>query len=98
MPPLRLEAGYANHEIFAGGKIQQAGGCKLVSLLQAELDADDAASIPALVKNVVVETGYSKRAAERLRMLLTKLGKPTSYGSDKSQTPTPDLALRQRAG
>ena len=52
---------------------------KLVSLLQAELDADDAAGILAVVQNVVTETGYSKRAAERLKTLLTKLGKPT-YG------------------
>jgi hypothetical protein len=35
--------------------------------------------ILAVVQNVVTETGYSKRAAERLKTLLTKLGKRT-YG------------------
>jgi len=78
---LRLAASVmAYHDVppeSEGASAKHGKMMKLVSLLQAELDADDAASIPAVVKNVVVETGYSKRAAERLKTLLTKLGKPT---------------------
>jgi len=48
---------------------------KLIRLLQSDLDDDDAAVVPAVVKNVVVETGYTQIAAERLKTMLPKLGK-----------------------
>jgi hypothetical protein len=48
---------------------------KLVSLLQANLDSDDGAAVPAVVGNVVAETGFTPQASERLRAMLPKLGK-----------------------
>ncbi len=48
---------------------------KLVHLLQAEFDGDEAAAVPAVVKNVVAETGYTERASKRLKAMLPKLGK-----------------------
>jgi hypothetical protein len=48
---------------------------KLVRLLQDALDGDDAAAVPSVVENVVTETGYTRRAADRLNVMLPKLGK-----------------------
>jgi hypothetical protein len=50
---------------------------KLVRLLQAELDDEDIATVPATIENVVVETRYTPQAAERLKGMLSKLGKST---------------------
>jgi hypothetical protein len=50
---------------------------KLVSLLQENLDSNDRTTVPAVVGNVVVETGFTPQAAERLKTMLAKLGKST---------------------
>jgi Uncharacterized protein conserved in bacteria (DUF2321) len=51
---------------------------ELVRLIQAELSEDEVSAVPAIVQNVIVETGYSKRAAEKLKVMLPKLRK-SSY-------------------
>jgi hypothetical protein len=48
---------------------------KLIRILQAELDGEEAAAVPAVVRNVVAETGYTESATERLRTMMSKLGK-----------------------
>lgn len=48
---------------------------KLIRLLQATLDYDDETTVPAIVENVVVETKFTPQAAERLKLLLPKLGR-----------------------
>ncbi len=47
----------------------------LIRLLQADLDSNDQTTVPAIIENVVVETGFTAQAAERLKTLLPKLGK-----------------------
>lgn len=48
---------------------------KLISLLQATLDHKDQVAVPAIIENVVVETRFTAQAAERLKIMLPKLGK-----------------------
>ena len=48
---------------------------RLVRLLEEPLDGNDKATVPAVVKNVMVETGFTPLAAERLKAMLSKLGK-----------------------
>jgi len=48
----------------------------LVRTIQAELSPEDAAAVPAVVDQVVAETPFTKQAAERLKSILSKLGKP----------------------
>jgi thioester reductase-like protein len=48
----------------------------LVRALQKELDSDDAAALPALIEQVSAETPFTKQAAERLRVMLSKVSKP----------------------
>ena len=55
---------------------RQAEMKKLIRLLQDNLDGNDAAIVPAVVKNAVAETPFSQQATERLKGLLSKLGKP----------------------
>lgn len=50
---------------------------KLVRLLQETLDGNDKATVPAVVTNVMVETSFTPVAAERLKAILSKLGKST---------------------
>jgi Uncharacterized protein conserved in bacteria (DUF2321) len=54
---------------------RHAAMIKLIRALEAELDGDDALAVPALVHNIVEETGYTASAAKRLKKLLPKLGK-----------------------
>ena len=50
---------------------------KLVRTIQSELSPEDAAAVPAVVDQVVAaETPFTKQAAERLKSMLSKLGKP----------------------
>lgn len=68
------------HDTTPGGADlakRQAEMKKLIRLLHSELDGEDEESIAAVVSNVVVETRYTKRAAERLKEMLPKLGKST---------------------
>jgi hypothetical protein len=44
-------------------------------LLEEPLDGADKASVPAVVNNVLVETTFTPLAAERLKVMLSKLGK-----------------------
>jgi hypothetical protein len=48
---------------------------KLIKLLQATLESDDRTTVPAIIENVVVETRFTPQAAERLKVMLPKLGK-----------------------
>jgi hypothetical protein len=48
---------------------------KLSRALEAELDGDDASAVPALVRNVVTETGFTGSAAKQLKALMPRLGK-----------------------
>jgi hypothetical protein len=48
---------------------------RLVSLLQDNLDGDDSIAVPAVVDNVVAESRFTPQAAERLKAMLSKLGK-----------------------
>jgi hypothetical protein len=48
---------------------------RLIRLLEEPLDGNDKAIVPAVVKNVMVETGFTPLAAERLKAMLSKLGK-----------------------
>ncbi|HEY1983350.1 MAG TPA: DUF2321 domain-containing protein [Xanthobacteraceae bacterium] len=57
---------------------RQAAMTKLIRILEAELGDDDATAVPALVGNVVAETGYTRSATERLKVMLPKFGK-SSY-------------------
>jgi hypothetical protein len=50
---------------------------KLIRLLQDALDEDQKATVPAVVENVVAETKFTPQAAERLKAMLSKLGKST---------------------
>ena len=44
--------------------------------IQAELDPEEAAAVPAVIKQVTAETPFTGQAAERLRGMLAKLSKP----------------------
>jgi hypothetical protein len=48
---------------------------KLVSLLQENLDSNDGVGVAAVVGNVVAETKFTPQASERLKTMLSKLGK-----------------------
>ncbi|WP_144243590.1 DUF2321 domain-containing protein [Azospirillum argentinense] len=48
----------------------------LIRLLQAGLSAEDAAEVPAVIKDVAQENERTAAAAARLRAMLSKLGKP----------------------
>ena len=48
---------------------------KLIRLLEDALDEDQRTTVPAVVENVVVETKFTPQAAERLKAMLSKLGK-----------------------
>jgi hypothetical protein len=43
--------------------------------LQSSLDENDGAAVPAVVANVVTETGFTPQAASRLKTMLSKVGK-----------------------
>jgi hypothetical protein len=45
--------------------------------LTPQSDSKEKATIPTVVENVVVETRFTLQAAERLKTMLAKLGKPT---------------------
>ena len=48
---------------------------KLIRLLEDALDGDQENLVPAVVKNVIVETKFTPQASERLKTMLPKLGK-----------------------
>jgi hypothetical protein len=48
---------------------------KLIRLLEDAVDEDQKATVPAIVNNVVVETQFTPQAAERLKSVLSKVGK-----------------------
>jgi hypothetical protein len=48
---------------------------KLIRLLENAVDEDQKATVPAVVENVVAETKFTPQAAERLKAMLSKLGK-----------------------
>jgi hypothetical protein len=76
---LRLAASVmAFHDTPPGSEHEQSRSTQmknLVKLLQAELDDEEAAAVPAVVENVVAETGYTENASERLKTMLPKMGK-----------------------
>jgi hypothetical protein len=48
---------------------------RLIRLLEEPLDSAEKATVPAVVSNVLVETKFTPLAAERLKGMLSKLGK-----------------------
>jgi hypothetical protein len=48
---------------------------RLICLLEEPLDSSEKAAVPAVVNNVLVETKFTPLAAERLKGMLSKLGK-----------------------
>jgi Uncharacterized protein conserved in bacteria (DUF2321) len=48
---------------------------RLIRLLEEPLDSSEKAAVPAVVSNVLVETKFTPQAAERLKGMLSKLGK-----------------------
>jgi hypothetical protein len=46
----------------------------LIRLLEEPLDEAERATVPAVVKNAMVETSFTPMAAERLKAMLSKLG------------------------
>jgi Uncharacterized protein conserved in bacteria (DUF2321) len=48
---------------------------RLIRLLEGPLDSLDKAAVPAVVSNVLIETKFTPLAAERLKGMLSKLGK-----------------------
>ncbi|MGY0782440.1 DUF2321 domain-containing protein [Azospirillum argentinense] len=48
----------------------------LICLLQTDLSAEDAAEVPAVIKDVSQDNVRTAAAAVRLRGMLSKLGKP----------------------
>ena len=44
-------------------------------MLEEPLDSSEKAAVPAVVNNVLVETKFTPLAAERLKGMLSKLGK-----------------------
>jgi hypothetical protein len=76
---LRLaSAVMAYHDTAPGtaqAAIKRAEMAKLIHLLQAALDPDDAEAVPAVVRTSVSHSQYSIAAAERLKVMLSKLGK-----------------------
>jgi Uncharacterized protein conserved in bacteria (DUF2321) len=48
---------------------------RLIRLLEEPLDDSDKTAVPAVIRNVVVETRFTPLAAERLKAMLSKLGK-----------------------
>lgn len=57
-------------------KERKAEMTRLIQALQKDLDPDDAAAVPAVVEQIVTETPYSAKTAQRLKLMLSKLGKP----------------------
>ena len=49
---------------------------RLISVLQENLDKAEAATVPAIVQNVVATSVYTERAASRLQAILTRVGRP----------------------
>jgi hypothetical protein len=49
---------------------------RLVRLLEEPLDNPDRAAVPAVVRNVLVETRFTPLAAERFKAMLSGLSKP----------------------
>jgi Uncharacterized protein conserved in bacteria (DUF2321) len=76
---LRLAASVMTyHDTVPGTAVSSAREIemgKLVRLLQANLDHEEAVTVQAIIENVVVETGFTQQAAERLKAMLPKLGK-----------------------
>lgn len=50
---------------------------RLVQALQSELHPEEAAAVPAVVEQVVIENPFTHQAAERLKAMLSKLSKAT---------------------
>jgi hypothetical protein len=50
---------------------------KLIRLLEEPLNEAEKAAVPAVVQNVMVETKFTPLAAERLKAMLSKVGKST---------------------
>ncbi|SIN88138.1 hypothetical protein SAMN05443247_00426 [Bradyrhizobium erythrophlei] len=48
---------------------------KLIGLLEEPLDHSEKAAVPAVVQNVMTETSFTPLAAERLKSMLSRLGK-----------------------
>jgi hypothetical protein len=48
---------------------------RLIGLLEEPLDASEKLAVPAIVQNIMVETSFTPLAAERLRTMLSRLGK-----------------------
>jgi hypothetical protein len=55
---------------------RRAAMASLVRTIQAELDPEEAAAVPAVIEQVTAETPFTRQAAERLRAMLSKLSKP----------------------
>ena len=58
-------------------RMRMAATTQLIRILESELKGDEALAVSALIRNVVVDTSYTKKASERLKTILAKLGKPT---------------------
>jgi hypothetical protein len=50
---------------------------ELIRLLTKQVTGEDAESMPSVIKNVVVDTPYTEKAAVRLKEILSKVGKST---------------------
>ena len=57
---------------------RQAEMRQLITILQSELDPEEAAAVPAVIQHVVAETPYTEGAVGRLKQMLGRLG-ATSY-------------------
>jgi Uncharacterized protein conserved in bacteria (DUF2321) len=50
---------------------------ELILVLMKQLTGEDAESLPSIIKNVVVDTPYTEKAAGRLKEILSRVGKST---------------------
>lgn len=71
---------------------------ELIRLLQADLDAEDAEAVPAVVENVVEDSRFTEEAAARLKCMLPKLGKAAYEAAIKIITDIASATAKKMLG
>jgi hypothetical protein len=70
----------------------------LISLLQADLDHEDAEAVPGIVRNIVQESHVTEVAAARLKLILPRLGKATYEAAVKILTDIASATAKKMLG
>jgi hypothetical protein len=71
---------------------------KLISVLRSNLDDNEGAAVPAVVANVVIETGFTPQAGLRLKTMLPKVGKSAYEVAVKSISDIGSATVKKMLG